>query len=697
MAGVQSRDLGEGNRSLIRISAPPIGMSKSSPIPECKNVEVPWDDISAGYSSPCLEVWMECASSGCHACRLAQLGAEYLSLAEPEYRVHLLGTYGARMMTVLWTGNVRYDPFPIDGLPMGDTIKERTVYLYTKVGAKPTSWPGIGVGRDIGGQNGQDPKDYASVVLEWLDTCLQGHPACRKNTSVSLPSRLLDVHSGQRENSIHLVSGLKGQAGSYTALSHCWGGTIDVRTTKDNISSHEAGIQFSDLPKNFQDAVTVTRAVGLRYLWIDALCIIQDDQTDWEVESGNMASIYQQAYFVIGANVSPNADGGFLDYGRKGFCCEGKAVGVVEEEQTVIYARSTGCHSDHGVDMMLGGSLHSRGPLGQRAWTLQESLLASRLVTFEEPEIVWKCTSATFCQCAYRDQQPALGGQPVFSLNALLAGPVWSPEGYMDWYRVVQEVAKRNITKASDMLPCLSGLARRFHDSGAGTYLAGLWLQDLPMGLLWSAGQYYHTGSTAITPYRGPSWSWTSIQHPFYGILFGDEWDRRSWEPGMKLYRIHIELLRADCKPKGKDPFGEVSVGCSITVAAPLMELWVHPGFEDNEDPVWVVRSISEEHCIVTSYSWFYLYFDSRKYKQLRGAKVGKGTGGPWCLFVLFVGDLCRGRMSAQGLVLNKRPDVSGVAYERVGICEYDVYNEESKGLTQMIDSGNERGIAKII
>ncbi|KAK4209938.1 heterokaryon incompatibility protein-domain-containing protein [Rhypophila decipiens] len=370
----------------------------------------------------------------------------------------------------------------------------------------------------------------------------------------------------------------------------CWNGSTHasraILLVVKTPVSHEAGIQFSDLPKNFQDAVTVTRAIGLRYLWIDALCIIQDDQTDWEVESGNMASIYQQAYFVIGANVSPNADGGFLDYDQKGPFCEGKAVGMVDEEQAVIYARSTGCHNDHGVDMVPGGSLHSRGPLGRRAWTLQESLLASRLVTFEEPEIAWKCTSAAFCQCGYKDQQPALGGQPVFSLNAPLAGAIWLPERYIDWYRVVQEVARRNITKASDMLSCLSGLARRFHDSGAGTYLAGLWLQDLPMGLLWGAGQY-HIGSTAITPYRGPSWSWTSIRHPFYSILFDDQGDRRPWEPGMKLSRIHIELLRVDCKPKGKDPFGEVSVGCSITVAAPLMELWVHPGCEGYEDPIW--------------------------------------------------------------------------------------------------------------
>ncbi|KAM7210056.1 hypothetical protein V8F06_014562 [Rhypophila decipiens] len=243
-------------------------MSKSWPIDKCKNVEVPRDEISNGDVPPCLEAWRECASSGCHTCRLAQLGAEYLCCVEP------------------------------------DTEHWRTVYLYTRTGATPTSWPGIGVGRDIGGESGQDPKEYVSLVSGWLDTCLHSHPACPKNTAVPLPSRLLDVQIGQDDraggDSIRLVS-TSGLTGSYTALSHCWGGPIDVRTTKHNIASHQAGVQFSNLPRNFQDAVTVTRAIGLRYLWID---VIQDDKTDWEVESGNMANVYHQAYFLIGANVN---------------------------------------------------------------------------------------------------------------------------------------------------------------------------------------------------------------------------------------------------------------------------------------------------------------------------------------------------------------------------------------------------------
>ncbi|KAM7211684.1 hypothetical protein V8F06_012926 [Rhypophila decipiens] len=578
-----------------------------------------------------------------------------------------------------------YKPFLV-GQPDGldSTEHWRTVYLYTRTGATPTSWPGVGVGHDIGGESGQDPKEYVSLVSGWLDTCLHSHPACPKNTAVPLPSRLLDVQSGQYDraggDSIRLVS-TSGLTGSYTALSHCRGWPIDVRTTKHNIASHQAGVQFSNLPRNFQDAVTVTRAIGLRYLWID---VIQDDKTDWEVESGNMANVYHQAYFLIGAN--------------KGLCYAGKAVGVVEEEHAVVYARSTGCYLDHNLDLSPEGNLGSRGPLGLRAWTLQESLLASRLVTFEEPEIVWRCNKAAFCQCGNRDQLSVLSLQSVFSLNAILRGPVWSPERHMDWYRIVQEVARRKIRNSSDMLPCLSGLARQFHGAGAGSYLAGLWVKDLAMGLLWNAGQG-HTGSTAITPYRGPSWSWTSIQDPLYDVLFSDQWDREPWGEGLSLYRVHIQLLKVECTPKGKDAFGEVSVGCSVTVAAPLMELRAHPECEDREKPSWIIHSMFGQDSVVTSYSWLHVHFDSRGYEQLRGAQIEQGTGGTWCLFLLFVGDLCRGQMSGQGLVLNRRPGLSGVTYERVGIFEFDagVYDDDSKSLTQMIDSGNERGTAKII
>jgi hypothetical protein len=83
----------------------------------------------------------------------------------------------------------------------------------------------------------------------------------------------------------------------YAALSHCWGLYPLLTTTTSNISSHSSrppgrsGIPLSSLPRTFRDAILIKRALGLRYLWIDSLCIIQDSDVDWEREWALMGEI----------------------------------------------------------------------------------------------------------------------------------------------------------------------------------------------------------------------------------------------------------------------------------------------------------------------------------------------------------------------------------------------------------------------
>lgn len=139
-------------------------------------------------------------------------------------------------------------------------------------------WPGhiVSVGREVDSRR----RCYASIVTEWPRLCRQDYPAYPSNTDVPLPTHLLDVGSFEL-NSIRLRV-TAGQRGFYTALSHCWGDDIKMRTTSDSIAARQKQILYSDLPKTFQDAVAVTRDLGLRYLWIDALCIIQDDAQNWE-------------------------------------------------------------------------------------------------------------------------------------------------------------------------------------------------------------------------------------------------------------------------------------------------------------------------------------------------------------------------------------------------------------------------------
>ncbi|KAK8062486.1 hypothetical protein PG997_014583 [Apiospora hydei] len=269
------------------------------------------------------------------------------------------------------------------------------------------------------------------------------------------------------------------------------GGGIETKTTTKNIAARKNGFHYSDLPLSFQHAVIVTRGLGLDYLWIDALCIIQDSKDDWETESGKMAAIYQYAYLVLGADMSPNSHGGFLDVGEGGYNGAGWPIATIENNKSIIYARSE--HNRNND--YLGTHPLSSEPLSRRAWTLQEQILASKMVHFASKEMVWECKSIISCACMQIDRVGRPFNPPL-SLRSLMNCSF--PAKFKTWYTLVNQVTCRSITKPEDILPCLSGIAQHFQHSGAGVYLAGLWHTDLPLGLLWYGGG---TRASRAVPY----------------------------------------------------------------------------------------------------------------------------------------------------------------------------------------------------
>jgi hypothetical protein len=102
------------------------------------------------------------------------------------------------------------------------------------------------------------------------------------------------------------------EMGQYVALSYCWGTSLTYKTITGRLESHRRGIDFAQLPRTLQDAIMMTRYLDLRYIWIDCLCIIQDDKLDWEREAGNMASIYSNSYLTIAAARAHHSAEGFL-------------------------------------------------------------------------------------------------------------------------------------------------------------------------------------------------------------------------------------------------------------------------------------------------------------------------------------------------------------------------------------------------
>ena len=202
---------------------------------------------------------------------------------------------------------------------------------------------------------------------------------------------MVDVGTGH-DNKVHLVKTATKPFEPYIALSYCWGqdGAM-TKTIKEKLDAFESGITLSELPIVFRECISLSRSLGIRYVWIDALCIIQDDQEDWEKESSVMSNTYAQAFLTICASMSASSSESFLriskdDIENEVFTKKVDFSGKVSE----LRARripEVGIHS-RWTDYHERGSCE---PWSQRGWTLQEQLLSPRLLMFTSSEIQWSC------------------------------------------------------------------------------------------------------------------------------------------------------------------------------------------------------------------------------------------------------------------------------------------------------------------
>jgi hypothetical protein len=356
------------------------------------------------------------------------------------------------------------------------------------------------------------------------------HDSCPDQQEAPLPTRVLDLGPPGEANTWPADLNLyetKGEKAFYVSLSHCWGGFQLLRTNRATHESHQRknGILLSQLPRTFQDAVNVTHRLGFRYLWIDSLCIIQDDEDDWTKEAARMCSVYQNAALVLGASAAP----GPLFQWRHEICQE--AGGRVER----VYVRPYRDH--HAYEAYPTANMQGIAPLFRRAWAFQERVLARRMLHFFDNEVIWECQKETDCQC----------GQ----VSDLRRGH-FEADNINIWWKWVQIYSNLAITYPSDRLPAVSGLAtyiHRLHPDSLGGYLGGLWRNRLVEDLLWWVTDY----DIQPRPYvwRAPTWSWVSV-------------DTSVVPPEDVEHAIHVKVLDAQCTPKGPDSFGQITAGYII-------------------------------------------------------------------------------------------------------------------------------------
>ena len=343
------------------------------------------------------------------------------------------------------------------------------------------------------------------LIAGWIRQCKENHSACENAPPSPLPTRVIDVRCG-REPRLYETHG---EQDYFVALSHCWGKSQINTTTKATFEQRKQCIPFNSLSKTFQDAVTVTRQLRFSYLWIDSLCIIQDDLHDWEAQAAQMASIYHNADLTIAATATRGGNEGFLSE-RHGNVFQSLELPSCskEEQSSRVYMRQKPPAAPHWFSYGNGEQPLYDFPLLGRGWVLQERILSRRVIHFTASEILWECANATHCECGVYDN----GSPSLFKtvLNSEVPEDYWPfrrgrhKSTSEIWQTLVGFYSGLELSVETDRLPAISGLAKFVGTPYLGRYLAGLWEAHLPSELLW---YIYTAKGRRPQGYIAPSWS----------------------------------------------------------------------------------------------------------------------------------------------------------------------------------------------
>ncbi|KAI1213948.1 heterokaryon incompatibility protein-domain-containing protein [Annulohypoxylon truncatum] len=441
-------------------------------------------------------------------------------------------------------------------------------------------------------------------IQGWISSCQGKHEHCRSfhlGAKMFFPARIIDVtnassntiivrdreevmnqHEKEKRGRKMSCSGSSSEHMStssypdYWTLSHRWGDPNKItQLLKTTESRLREGISLDELSPAFRDAILLVCRLGYRYIWIDSLCIFQDSTSDWHREVGSLVDIYRHSFCNISAissSYNPAATGLF---GRRrirtrilypfiaNFRLRDQS-GDVSNGSWLIHNKSIW---DYEIE---------RAPLSRRGWVVQERFLARRLVHFTRNQVYWECLECTHCEAEPKEKLLILDRERVnqtgnwnYAYPKLTMAKIRTsstaplPQGLNDafthkaWRAIVTKYTSCQLTKESDKLMAISGVAKTFGEFNGDTYLAGLWKDKIFLYLLWQ------TDGDKLNPPRrngyAPSWSWASITG---GVRFMDI------GPG---YCSLIKLVdaRIVTKPPGGDPTSlllsaELDLECAV-------------------------------------------------------------------------------------------------------------------------------------
>ena len=352
-----------------------------------------------------------------------------------------------------------------------------------------------------------------------------------------MPTRVIDL-GPPGESATPKIFVTSKKLGKYIALSYCWGNDVKHEIKLKN-STYMAMLDSIDevrLTKTHQEALRVARNLGFRYVWIDALCIIQDNEKDWETESSRMTDVYGNAELTLAAGRVRESTRGFLEH---------QTISALKPYR-MEYDPSTPPPASQSECYISLPRSHNIGPLQERAWCFQKGILSRRSLVYGADQISLQCQQRVYWEDGHAEEVPANSDRRI-----VLGGPGIQIRDMAEtkeavllrWYFMLIEYTGRNMFDPHDVFAALMGLAKAVQQSVRCRYLAGLWEDDMIKGLLWVGRcsvlpvglpeKKYHPlkrplerntkkphllGQLAI---RAPSWSWASVEGAiFYGYSY---------------------------------------------------------------------------------------------------------------------------------------------------------------------------------
>ncbi|KAI3326338.1 HET-domain-containing protein [Xylariaceae sp. AK1471] len=374
----------------------------------------------------------------------------------------------------------------------------------------PGAFPTIQTGHLL--SNSTSSEETLVKIKGWIDDCQATHGLCRTGdfSQDYIPKRILRLSDGK----IVLREGIGSH--TYACLSHCWGPSQSpIKTLSTTLESFKQEIPWRSLSKTLQDAVDICRRLGVQYLWIDSLCIIQDSDEDWAEESIKMAKIYENAFLTIAATKSKDGTGGC--YSDREDCYVN--CGTVIEESVFIRRQMPRFGGPAGSKTAEGW------PLLQRGWVYQEMSLSTRVLHFGSQEVVWQCRTHRRSESGSNDSDHANitfsdGHAPPEKKH----NDAWDDGSPNDhpWYDIVNDYSGLALSFEKDKLPALAANSQASAKKRAvdDRFLAGLWKDTLLHDMLWETYPQSSANGPTQKPAgsNSPSWSWASpIGSPYLG------------------------------------------------------------------------------------------------------------------------------------------------------------------------------------